>query len=185
MTTTASISGTRSRYRPFMYNGTSFDEWDIIMTAKICGMISDPFCERTPLHAADTSDTACFTIQKYLDPCMSLKYQDISDPLIMLEAIRSRLSFERPSRSPIFSSVGKERSSFLSSVIFLLNPKSPTWRGADGLGTAGVTGGGGRIAEDPADLRGTVCDDCVPGVVRVVESEVLRRESASEGGKED
>eukprot|EP00798_Chlamydomonas_sp_ICE-L_P027417 gene27418-4712_t len=41
------------------------------------------------------------------------------------------------------------------------------------------------MAEDPADLRGTVCDDCVPGVVRVVESEVLRRESASEGGKED
>eukprot|EP00798_Chlamydomonas_sp_ICE-L_P005298 gene5297-biopygen12342 len=36
MTSTASTSGGRCRTHPFMYSGTSFSEWDIIMTAKIC-----------------------------------------------------------------------------------------------------------------------------------------------------
>eukprot|EP00798_Chlamydomonas_sp_ICE-L_P012788 gene12788-biopygen10693 len=37
MAYTANTSRTRSRHRPFMYTGTSFDTWDIIMTSKICG----------------------------------------------------------------------------------------------------------------------------------------------------
>eukprot|EP00798_Chlamydomonas_sp_ICE-L_P017849 gene17849-biopygen26817 len=36
MTSTASTSGDRCRTQPFKYSGTSFAEWDIIMTAKIC-----------------------------------------------------------------------------------------------------------------------------------------------------
>eukprot|EP00798_Chlamydomonas_sp_ICE-L_P018493 gene18493-biopygen27418 len=89
MANTASTSGNRGRHRPFMYTGTSFDACDIIMTAKICGMISDPLGEHTPILAAAHSTSACLTILKHLDPNMVLKYNHITDPLIMLETIRS------------------------------------------------------------------------------------------------
>eukprot|EP00798_Chlamydomonas_sp_ICE-L_P015837 gene15835-21962_t len=88
MTITASTSGTRGRHHLFMYSGTSFAEWDIIMTAKICGMISDPLCMQDQIEKVARSEVACSIIQRYLDPCLSLKYQDIEDPLLMLQAIR-------------------------------------------------------------------------------------------------
>eukprot|EP00798_Chlamydomonas_sp_ICE-L_P028962 gene28962-biopygen32837 len=42
MTSITSTSGDRCRHDPFMYSGTSFAEWDIIMTAKICGLKGFP-----------------------------------------------------------------------------------------------------------------------------------------------
>eukprot|EP00798_Chlamydomonas_sp_ICE-L_P010060 gene10059-biopygen7244 len=89
MAYTANRSGTRSRHRPLLYTGTAFDAWDIIMTAKICGMISDPLCEHTPIMASANSTTACLTIIKHLDPVMAHQYRYITNPLIMLEHIRS------------------------------------------------------------------------------------------------